>query len=128
MNYRTVKTSELKQGDVVNCHGLRCLIDGDIIVSRSHPNGRDGSQCRYTVALVLNRNQVPGDVVPRSWTADWKRDASKDEPKPHVGQHRWAIQGNDLALWSVEDGLAEGFNRLHQEYLAKEAGNSFEEA
>ena len=35
--YTSKKTSELRAGDVVNCHGMRCLIDQDIH-SRDHGN------------------------------------------------------------------------------------------
>lgn len=94
---KIVKTSELQQGDVVNCHGLRCLIDGEINISQAHP----GNDTRWTLALVLNRDEVPGAVVPVGWTADWKRDA-RGETLPHDGEHRWTIQGNDLASWYVE--------------------------
>jgi hypothetical protein len=95
-------TSELRVGDVVNCHGLRCLIDGEISISQSHPVSPVGDgYTRYTVALVLNRDEVPSSVVPIGWTADWKRDG-KYEAKPHDGEHRWTIQGNDFARWTVE--------------------------
>jgi len=95
------KTSELRQGDIVVSHGLRLLIDQEILVSKSHPVASDGSQCRYTKALVLNRDDVPSEVVPVSWTADWDRTQSW-EARPHNGEHRWSIQGNDLAYWWVE--------------------------
>jgi hypothetical protein len=102
MNYRYVKTSELAAGDIVNCHGLRCLIDGEILISRSHADreGVGDGKTRYTVALVLNRDEVRTTVVPHSWTADWKRNVR--EPLPHDGQHRWTIQGNDHVTWAVE--------------------------
>ena len=94
----TLKTSELREGDVVVTDGgLRCLIDRPLELSTSHPGGNT----RYTQALVLNRDDVPNRLVPVGWTADWKRNA-KYEPRPHDGQHRWTIQGNDLAHWHVE--------------------------
>ena len=88
-----VTTSELRQGDIVNCHGMRCLIDGEISVSRSHPDspGVGDGKTRYTKALVLNRDDETTTVVPRGWTL---------EPN---GEHRWTIQGNDLARWHIED-------------------------
>ena len=100
--YRYVNTSELRKGDVVNCHGMRCLIDREINVSRSHPEHPERGETRYTQALVLNRDDVPTEAVPFGWTADWKRDG-KYEQRPHDGQHRWTIQGNDLARWAVEE-------------------------
>jgi hypothetical protein len=90
MKYEIRKTSELKTGDVVNCHGMRCLIDGEMTVSTNHPVARDGSRCRYYRALVLNRHDVPVDAVPFGWTNEGD------------GTHRWTIQGNDLAVWAVE--------------------------
>ena len=101
MTYK--KTSELQQGDIVNCHGLRCLIDRPVEISQSHPDrpGVGDGKTRYVQALVLNRDDVPNEVVPVGWTADWKRNG-KYEPRPHDGEHRWTIQGNDLARWSVE--------------------------
>lgn len=93
----TLSTSELREGDVVICHGLRCLIDRPLEVSTAHP----GYETRWTQALVLNRDEVPNEIVPVHWTSDWKRNA-RDEARPHDGEHRWTIQGNDLARWSVE--------------------------
>lgn len=101
MNTITVKTSELRDGDIVLTHGMRCLIDRPLQISNSHPVARDGSRCRWTQALVLNREEVPGHVVPVSWTADWDRNRRGDD-LPHDGEHRWTIQGNDLASWYVE--------------------------
>ena len=103
MQYATKVTSELREGDVVNCHGMRCLIDRPIEISRSHPHreGVGDGKTRYTQALVLNREDVPTAVVPIGWTADWKRNA-RYEQQPHDGEHRWTIQGNDLARWHVE--------------------------
>jgi len=91
MEYATVVTSVLKQGDIVNCHGMRCLIDRPVLKSTSHPKEAD---VRYTRALVLNPGEVP--AVPASFIA----------PDPSRGdgpnEHRWTIQGNDLAIWHVE--------------------------
>lgn len=96
--HRTVTTSELRRGDIVNCHGMRCLIDREIEVSRSHPDrpGVGDGKTRWTQARVLNRRDVPCEAVPMSWTLDWDRNGTPD------GTHRWTIQGNDNALWAVE--------------------------
>lgn len=104
--YHVVRTSELRAGDIVRCHGMRCLIDREINVSKSHPASRDGSQTLYTQALVLNRDDVPREHVPYSFTADWDRypSVNRSTPLPHHGEHRWTIQGNDLATWAVEVG------------------------
>lgn len=96
-NYRVVKTSELKVGDIVNCHGMRCLIDRPIEISQSHPIASDGSRCRYSSALVLNRDEVPASVVPLGFTVDYDHHGIKAGDEP-----RWTIQGNDLATWAVE--------------------------
>jgi len=88
MAYRNVSTPELSEGDVVNCHGLRCLIDRPLTLSLSHPGG----QTYYVRALVLNRDEVPNAVVPIFWT---ERDCED-------GEHRWTIQGSERARWFVE--------------------------
>jgi len=93
MEHVTVVTSALRQGDVVNCHGMRCLIDRPVMKSSSHPKEAD---VRYTRALVINRDEVPASAVPYGFTS---ADASRgDAPN----EHRWTIQGNDLASWHVE--------------------------
>lgn len=86
--YLTKTTHELVAGDVVNCHGLRCLIDGELLVSRTHPSDGPGGHCVYTSALVLDRNAP--SAIPRGWTI---------QPD---GTDRWTIQGNALARWHVE--------------------------
>jgi hypothetical protein len=111
VRYVTKTTSELRVGDVVVEHGMRCLIDREIQVSKSHPVASDGSVCRFTQALVLNRDDEATRAVPVSWTADWKRNSR--EPVPHDGEHRWTIQGNDLARWHVES----------ERYIALGGGN-----
>ena len=88
MNYVSKSTPELVLGDVVDCHGLRCLIDREPQVSHCHPN-TEHSPTVFTKALVLNREE--NDFVPCGWTL---------EPD---GTHRWMIQGNKLARWAVEE-------------------------
>lgn len=90
-----LNTSELRQGDIVHSHGMRLLIDGEL-----HTDQRE-RLVYWTQALVTNRNEVPNEVVPFGWTADWKR-TGWGEARPHNGEHRWTIQGNDLARWYVE--------------------------
>jgi hypothetical protein len=82
-------TSELREGDVVMCHMMRLLIDRPITSWQVREHTVYG-----TAALVLNRDDVPNQVVPVSWTKD------RGEVE---GEHRWYIQGNDLAHWYVLD-------------------------
>ena len=84
--YRTAQIHELAPGDIVNCHGMRCLVEEPMKLSTTHAGGRT----YYTDARVLNRAEVPAHRVPLSFTA--RAD----------GVHRWVIQSNDLARWAVE--------------------------
>ena len=66
MHYVIKPTSELRTGDIVNCHGMRCLIDGEVKVSLTHPDDR--GTVHYARALVLNRDEVSTAVVPLGFT------------------------------------------------------------
>jgi hypothetical protein len=94
MTTQTVKTSQLRIGDVVLAHGLRLLIDRPLLQSTAHPVSTGPTL--YTQALVLNRDDVPNSVVPISWTREWNRSG------PDNDEHRWTVQGNDLAQWMIE--------------------------
>jgi len=96
MQHVSKPTSELALGDVVNCHGMRCLIDREPQVSRVHDDSR--GPVIWTQALVLNRDDEATRAVPFGWTRDWARNGKPSES----GEHRWTIQGNDLARWAVE--------------------------
>lgn len=93
----TLSTPELRPGDVVHVHGMRCLIDRDILPSKRHA----GNTTFYTDTLVLNRDDVPTRVVPMSFTSTADRPA-RGMPAEPAGTHRWTIQGNELARWSVD--------------------------
>ncbi|QIN94746.1 hypothetical protein PP460_gp056 [Streptomyces phage Muntaha] len=101
-----VKSSELREGDVVLTHGLRVLIDqeikdypgihGDVF----HTNGRvvNLEEAKADSTIYVDRDN-PGviplswlypDVFRGGWTKDWDADP------------RWVIQGNDNATWCVE--------------------------
>lgn len=82
--YLPVFTPELQRGDIVHAHGMHCLLDGDPILSKSHA----GANTYYYPALVLNRADVSDAEVPHAFT--WTGE-----------EHRWTIQGNGLACWSV---------------------------
>lgn len=97
MERLTVRTSELRTGDVVLAHGMRCLIDGEMRVTEYGDRA-----VHYYAALVLNRDEVPNERVPVSWTRDWQRNG---RPAAN-GEHRWTIQGNDLAQWYIEREVA----------------------
>jgi hypothetical protein len=90
----TLTTPELREGDIVITHGMRCLIDRPLTLSR------DGKTF-YVWALVLNRDEVPDAIVPLHWTRDIA-----------TGEHRWTIQGNDLARWYVEREQADALGRV----------------
>jgi len=94
----SVPTSDLRVGDVVLCHGMRCLITEPV---KPVHNGQAWS----TRSLITNRQEVPYASVPRSFTylADHSDKISRWE------EHRWYIKGNDLALWRVERPV-EGWN------------------
>jgi hypothetical protein len=98
MNYRTVKTSELSMGDLVLCHGMLCLIDQPI-ESKDYPamGTAAGPKVYWTRALVTNVAELSDQ-----WLVGVTREY-EPWPNRHVptGEHRWTIQGNDLATWSV---------------------------
>lgn len=93
METLTLTTPELRKGDTVLCHGLRCLLDTEPQLSTSHPL----PSVYYVPALVLNRDDVSDRAVPHSFTRVY--DAPSGRP---TGEHRWTIQGNQYAYWAVE--------------------------
>lgn len=84
---KQVKSSELRQGDVVFTHGLRVQL-------ATEPKCSEGQfgPVYSSIGIVLNVPELldsdPGIV----------RYLTKGD-----GQHLWTIQGNDNAAWSVED-------------------------
>lgn len=84
MQTTTKNTYELEVGDIVRSHGLRLMLDGPA----QSWLGSNGRATFAFHALVLNRDE--SDFVPFHWTV---------QPD---GSHRWAVQGNDLAMWEVE--------------------------
>lgn len=75
----------LRRGMIVCAHGMRLLIT-ETPRRTSHADGRTFA----TAALVLNREDVPSHRVPWTFTAQAN------------GEHRWTLQGNDLARVAVE--------------------------
>lgn len=93
-------TSELREGDVVNCHGMRCLIDQEI-----KANEYSDRTVYFTSAKVLNLDELKengfvGGVISLGWLypdvfrGGWEKDWDADP--------RWDIQGNEHAMWQVE--------------------------
>ena len=97
--YVTLKSSELRPSMIVHCHGMRCLIDGEI---RSYPGSQPDMPVYRTEALVLNRDEVSADLVPYGFTRPRLRNGLPDTEAIERGEHRWGIQGNDFAQWAVE--------------------------
>lgn len=86
--YDIKSTPELRKGDIVLCHGMRVLVDGEL-----RPTSRAGGF--YTEGLVLNEAEVKAaKLVPISWLHNDSRGLYREEP-------RWTIQGNELARWAV---------------------------
>ncbi len=101
------KASELRTGDVVWTHGMRCVIDGEMH-SRTIPYEDGPVTVYWTNARVTNIDDVPNDRVPHNWLYEdkWVKGVgwTLDKSKPP----RWVIQGNDLGgTWTVEFQQAE---------------------
>ena len=86
MNTIIVNSSDLRQGDIVYCHGMRVLLDNPV---RSNDHGAVYPTF-WCNGLVLNRDEVRNEDVPLSFTAT------------ATSEHRWQVQGNDLTRWVVE--------------------------
>lgn len=87
--FQTKKSSELRTGDVVRAHGMRCLL-GEIRTYESRPYGPVFHGC----ADVLNYDEV---VAEDPTLRGYIRIASEGHAGP-----TWCIQGNDNATWLVE--------------------------
>ena len=85
-----VKTSELREGDVVRAHGLRMLIDQPIRVSTCHEYHEHRGHVLCTRALVITPERIE-DIEDSMLRMFVRQDGG-----------RWGIQGNDLATWCVE--------------------------
>lgn len=87
----TVPVREMRLGDLVEAHGMVCLVDGPLTLSRSHEEAspRNPGGVWYIDARVINRTEVPNQDVPYSFT---------ERPD---GVHRWNLQGNDWAQFRV---------------------------
>lgn len=92
---------ELEIGEIVNAHGMLCLVVEAPKLSTSHAIDERGG-CYWTQTLVLNRDAVSSDAVPYSFTLP--REVWSDEHRRWItpeGPHVWTLQGNNLARESV---------------------------
>ncbi len=126
MTYRSAKSSDLRQGDVVRNHGMRILIDRPI---KTYPSSFGVTYT--TPGLILNYDEVVADDpamahyigidnIDREIDRRQRAYCDQDHPKSDADadrwcetyhwvrlpstlvEHRWTIQGNDYARWSVE--------------------------
>ncbi len=109
---RTVKTSELRVGDVVLTHGMRVRIDS--IKSYKGSTGLPAASCSGTVlnlAEVLEEGYVPASFLRTRKSEGYSED--RDD--------FWNVQGNDLATWQVEVPLPAPQHRNRFDNLTREA-------
>lgn len=98
-NLVTLKPSQLRTGNIVQCHGMRVLLDGPI-QSRSYPEQYGCTATFWQDGVVLNREEVSADAVPFSFTSTA---SYPSQGKPASAEpHRWQVQGNDNARFAVE--------------------------
>lgn len=82
-------TSELVTGDVVHAHGLRVRIEE---VKNNSQYRQDGELLvTWSVGTVLNAEEAIKNGFPNGYLG---RDGER---------RTWQIQGNDRAIWTVED-------------------------
>ena len=94
----TVKSSELRAGDVVLVHGMRVRIPEPRQARGIYtPPGASEPLPLYVArGAVENLEDVRADgFVPLSWMYD-------DQPQRRETEPHWTIQGNDNATWTVE--------------------------
>lgn len=100
-----LNTTQLCRGDVVLTHGMRVLLDRDLIIT---PRGDipGGAWDVYAWhGTVLNRDDVvagPHPVVPAAFLRTEKFDPAHGWVTDR--EDHWSIQGNELAHWDVERG------------------------
>lgn len=94
-NVTSKLSSELRQGDIVQAHGMRVELDREVRSYESPYSDRYG--LTYSVrGRVLNHADME-TIDPWIFTMSLPWDDSDDN------QPRWTIQGNDLVSWAVED-------------------------
>ncbi len=86
---RTVKTSQLRVGDIVGEHGMRVRIEA----VNEYPGTNSDLPVYSCPGTVLNVAEVrEAGIVPMYFL----------RCDVHPGGACWHIQGNDLATWTVE--------------------------
>lgn len=88
----TKKATELEVGDVVRTDGMRLVVRRVDDVSR-YFGGEAGTTISAKCEL-LNRSEVPNDLVPTAWL--------RDEGSKIGVEFGWTIQGNALRTVAVE--------------------------
>jgi len=84
LKYDMIKSSELKENDLINCHGglFRC---GEVKLSESHPE-EIGPVYYVNAAYEGNAHENGSCSIPEHWYEDG-----------------WLIQGNDHVKWARVD-------------------------
>jgi hypothetical protein len=106
---QSLKTSEIRPGDVVVSHGMRVRIDRTLTFGcegHGHNGGTPHSDETCTIyahiGTVLNMAEVLNSkIVPASFLYSEER---FNRGPGHGREDYWTIQGNDLATWWVERG------------------------
>ena len=112
--YIVRKSSELRTGDIILNAGMKVLLDGAI---QSRPYTTEDQRAAHggTDAVYWQRGLVVNlDEIEDPWLVSVTREY-QEWPNRHIptGEHRWTIQGNDLATWAVA---------LHGPDTAEDAG------
>ncbi|MGH3402851.1 MAG: hypothetical protein ACRDRJ_10180 [Streptosporangiaceae bacterium] len=95
---RTIKSSEIRVGDVVRTHGMRVRIDRVREFEPVDGRGDKGMPGYACAGTVLNLAEVlANDWVPASFLQTRKGDGYAEDR-----DDLWVVQGNDLASWQVE--------------------------
>jgi hypothetical protein len=95
---RTVKTSELKVGDIVRNYGMRIRINA---ITEHKDEKSHGGVFWSSDGQVLNLDEVrEAGIVPMSWLRTERFVDGEGWVTDRVDF--WNVQGNDLATWQVE--------------------------
>jgi hypothetical protein len=98
-------TSQLKAGDVILNYGMRILLRGSANEYPSRNRAGATTVYHWADALVTNLEEVKAEGrVPIGWLYPdkWGLGERGGWGKDWGAEPTWAIQGNELARWSVE--------------------------